>query len=160
MYSAPYDWMHTVDMGIVPNLVGSTLDEFMQEMRGARSVNLTLVWERVQEIYEEQGTRHRIRRVTKDMVGGPFAHLTRCKAAELAALVPVMRQYVEERDTGSERDGHRVLAYQALEEMYNIIRSAPVFLSADQSAALTDACAVFLKHYNALATISLAASKL
>eukprot|EP00969_Alexandrium_andersonii_P303075 13397114-Alexandrium_andersonii.AAC.1 len=73
-------------MGVVPNLVGSTLDEVMREGMGAQRANLEQGWERVKAIYSEQGSKYRVRQVTKEMIKGPFAHLTRCKAAEYAAL--------------------------------------------------------------------------
>eukprot|EP00969_Alexandrium_andersonii_P295019 13040261-Alexandrium_andersonii.AAC.1 len=62
---------------------------------GGRShaASLAEVWSRVLGIYNEQGTLHHIQRVTKEMLQtGGFPLLKRCKAAELAALVPVLRQ--------------------------------------------------------------------
>eukprot|EP00969_Alexandrium_andersonii_P365591 15466581-Alexandrium_andersonii.AAC.1 len=73
-------------MGVTANLTGSFLYECMVEGPRSHKNNLSDVWCRVQQIYAEQNTKHRVKRVTKDMFSGSFAVLTRLKAAELACL--------------------------------------------------------------------------
>ena len=57
--------MHTVDMGLIPNLVGSTLAEMMREGPDSHKQNLERIWARVRDLYEELGVESRIGKVTK-----------------------------------------------------------------------------------------------
>lgn len=155
--SAMYDWMHTVDMGLIPHMVGSTLAELMREGPSSQKRNLENVWARVRALYDELGTVNRIAHVTKEMVGGPsaFACLSRCKAAELRALVPAMTRLVRELDTGTARDGHRCLAYETLDASINVIMGAGMFLNDSEYASLTAYWDQLLLHYGALSALAL-----
>eukprot|EP00969_Alexandrium_andersonii_P090365 3989945-Alexandrium_andersonii.AAC.1 len=53
-------------------------------------------------------------------------------------------------DQGSARDGHRVLALEALERCYALVKTAGMFLSRGQCSELIGACCEFCQHYNAL----------
>lgn len=149
-----YDWMHTVDMGVVPYMVGSTLREIMEEGRAARSANLSSAWARIQEIYAEQHTDHRISKITPEMIAGKLPVLTRCKAAELRSLVPVMRQLCQELSTGSVRDTLRVKAYESLESAYQVVLHGPLFLKPDDVLELRRACVSFLELYHTLCSLA------
>eukprot|EP00969_Alexandrium_andersonii_P304119 13443415-Alexandrium_andersonii.AAC.1 len=55
---------------------------------------------------------------------GEFAMMSRMKAAEAKALVPVFVELLKLNYDGSPRDGHRLLAYEALQACYVEIDNA------------------------------------
>ena len=153
-HSAVYEWMHTADMGILTNLIGSTLAEFMLEGRGSHKVNLKEFWdESVSRMYAEMQVSNRISNVTKEMLGGKkstFYNLSRCKAAELRHLVPVILEVLRRLDTGSDRDGHRILAFEHIAGCLDVVHKSRLFLSTQEHTTLTDRYSRFLKHYHVL----------
>ena len=155
--------MHTNDMGVLPNLVGSTLAEFMLEGPRTHKENLANLWNDVLGIYGEDGfeaqMKSRISAVTKEMLGGSkgiFYKVSRLKAAELRHLVPVLLELLRRRDTMTDRDGHRILAFEAMAKALNIVHTSTLFLSATQHAELKASYTSFLEHYHMLREIAAA----
>ena len=142
-------------MGDLSNLVGSTCAEFMLEGPRTHKDNLANLWNDVLGIYGEPGfevqMKSRISAVTKEMLGGSkglFYKVSRCKAAELRHLVPVLLELLRRRDTKTDRDGHRILAFEAMANALNIVHTSTLFLSATQHAELEANCTSFLEHYH------------
>ena len=149
--------MHTNDLGVLTHLVGSTIAEFMLEGPRTQKENVANVWNDVVglygEAYFEMQRKNRISAVTKEMLGGSkgsFYKVSRCKAAELRHLVPVLLELLKRRDTMTDRDGHRILAFEAMAKALSIVHTSSLFLSASEHAELKASYTTFLEHYHVL----------
>ena len=67
---------------------------------------------------------------------GDFACMSRLKAAEAKALIPVFIDLLKQNYDGSPRDGHRLIAFEALGGCYRVIDGVVMFLSSLQHEQL------------------------
>lgn len=104
------DWMHTVDLGLTLNLLGSIMWELVFEGPGSVRSNFGAMWQSILRTYARLGTRHRINNMVLGQFWRPgdYAALIRVKAAEARDLVPVMISICEAAYDNSMRDEHRL----------------------------------------------------
>ena len=115
-------------------------------------------------VYKDRGVvaSKRVAGVTKEMLhgaSGKFFNLSRVKADELRHLVPVLGEVLRTRDNVSDRDGHRVRAFEQIAKVIDVVHDAELFLSLAQHAELKTAYVSFYEHYNCLRHIAAASGR-
>eukprot|EP00959_Pyramimonas_sp_CCMP1952_P224353 4691368-Pyramimonas_sp.AAC.1 len=155
------EWMHIVDLGLSPNLIGSTFWEIIHDspLPGTNAIKLGWLWSKLCFHYDAlEITKNRILDLKADnfTTPGGFACLS-CKAAHARALLPVVLEIVKDPsiNRGSRRDLHRIAAYEALDGAHKVIYESDGVLTDDQFRRLDEFGNKFILHYNFLTKYSL-----
>ena len=162
------DMMHGGDLGPVLHLHGNTIKElicaigpfsFFTTESARLSHFLTLLW----PAYREAGVTQKLQTVEVEMLTGSsgYPELS-SKASESRYLVKVMLVILrkEGMHAGTEHDDHRLLCYEYLGELYDIIEAHGLFLPMVASDRLLVCVERFLLHYNWLAVEAMAAGRM
>ena len=154
------DLMHGGDLGPTLHLHGNTIKELISATGPCRFHSteatrvthfLSLLW----PAYKEAGVTCKFQTIELEMLAGSsgYPELS-AKASESRHLVKVMLLILRrpEMHNGSEHDDHRLLCYEYLAELYEIIEAHGLFLDKVDSDRLLVCTEKFLLHYNWLAT--------
>ena len=105
------------------------------------------LWDEIKYWYDTLGIPNRLNslRLTMFVNPGDFPELS-ARAAETRSLVPVMAHVCAARNNGSERDGHRLIVFEALARFYELIEGRGLFLTTAVVNELQTQIDRFLKH--------------
>ena len=153
-----FDWMHCWDLGVLPELYGSTLHDildvtgpFRRHRRFER--RLELLWVELQKHYQAVDAHKRLANLTAGMVGQssevfPALH---CKANEARHLLKPMLSIVKEFFDGTTHVQHILRAYELADEIQDIVVQTPgFFFDRPTSRKLYDLTNEFVLQYNML----------
>ena len=162
--SLMFDVMHVLDQnGVTSHLLGNALFSFVfEDLRGPPRQALGRVWVRIQAIYKELGSAHRLHNLRLSMFcdeGSPHASYpclsTAIKATETRHLVQPVYVLACEFDSGSDVHTHRRLCLKNLLRFYTLLEAHGLFIPGDQHALLATSVSKVLNHYSWLAKHSM-----
>ena len=153
--------MHLGDSGFLPMMEGSALDELISpSMRKSGSLHSNFI-EIVGEIrseYDKQKTplSHRIYglKIAHFHKSDDWSTLT-CKASHARALLPILVPILHKFNDGSDHNGHRILAFEALNSCYQIILRSGTFIPPKDCETMAENIETCMFHYNWLTNYSL-----
>lgn len=158
------DVLHAMDEGLVPEIIGNTMLEVMERGHwgGNQSLQAAGLDEHLKAWYKRTKETTKITgKITWTRVVSqgdwPFF---KCKAAAGRHLVPYNLALAEEFDSGSTHDLTRRAVAQCLVDIYDILRAAPRFPSADQRSQLREKSQLLMQCYRNLSDEAIMAGEM
>ena len=151
------DLMHSGDLGPCLRLHGSTMSDLIQEDgpyvgAGPAEFRVSRLKSDLDSAYDVLDIKKRINTLTPKMIKTQKGAILKAKASEARNLLGPMLHVLNQRDNGSEKRGHQILAYSNLFEMYQIIMKSGLFLSNSDFKSAFKHAKHFLLHYKWLNT--------
>ena len=146
------DLMHSGDLGPCLRLHGSTMSDLLQEdgpyvSAGPAEFRVHRLKSDLDSAYDALDVKKRINTLTTKMIKTQKGAILKAKASEARNLVGPVLHVLNQRDNGSEKRGHQILAYSNLFEMYQIIMKSGLFLSNSDFKSAFKHAKHFLLHY-------------
>ena len=152
------DWLHTVDLGVAAHFIGSVIYDIIYNKLShmSRLSALAEVRDIVLQPVEHGSTLSQFdlgnfTQPKKHLATYPV--LCHMKAAHVRGLVPHAVSLAQKyHSTASDHDRHVLRAARALDRVYAIMHSEPMFLSAETFFILEKTATMFLLSYSWLAS--------
>ena len=146
------DLMHSGDLGPCLRLHGSTMSDLVQNDgpyvgAGPAEFRVQQLKGDLDSAYDALGIKNRINALTPKMIKTQKGAILKAKASEARNLLGPMLHVLQQRDDGSEKRGHQILAYSSLFKMYQIIMKSGLFLSKSDFESSFKHLNHFLLHY-------------
>jgi hypothetical protein len=159
------DWLHTVDWGVTAHFIGNLIYDIVYQKLSHMHRN-TAVAEIRDIVMKPTVHGSTLSHFDLGNFTNPKKHLAtypvlcHMKAAHVRGLVPNARDLaLKYHNTGSNHDRHVLKAARALDTVYTIMHSSPLFIPPDVYRDLVEAATSFLLSYNWLAQESHIANK-
>jgi len=153
--------MHSIELGVLLYLHGGSLKSLIDApttsiLGRSRQARLVHVWQRIRHHYRRRRVPHQIRhwRLSHFMpeTSSEFPAL-KAKAAPSKDLVPVMVDVCREFDSGTALDRHRLMAYECINEFFQLMRTTREWVPPPGVAHRANRfIEQFLLHYKFVAT--------
>ena len=157
-FSVMHDALHVIFCnGVLSHLFGGFLHTLCFDGKGKQSLppehRLSVIYQRIQEIYKSEGTPIRINTLLIGMFcdrakpHADYPHF-KTKAAETKHLLPVLTQVSQETmDPSEPMHQHRHKAFQAISRFCELIDSSPNIPTKEQAKQAEMAVMTFLSEY-------------
>jgi hypothetical protein len=129
LFSVRLDTMHTLDLGVLAQFLGSVLWTLIFDgtVPGASATaRMHVLWGRILDLYQQQGVSCRFARIQIGTFCDPGAPrrdfpVLKGKAAENRCFLPVAEALCREFNTGSPRDGARLQCAVEFGKFYRVL---------------------------------------
>jgi hypothetical protein len=154
------EWMHNMDLGVAPNLLGSCFWELTHggPWKGSAAIKTKKLWGLIQKGYEKHKEPSRMNQLQMSH----FTHtdswaVLHAKAAHCRALVPIVYEILQELTTehSPNRYKHRLEAFKHLSTVYRVVMKGGMYLSDTEHAEMQSAWDAFMLHYNHLSKLAI-----
>ena len=148
------DYMHTGHGGTVAHMHLGCLQDFIDDRGplpgGTKDHRTNRLWRRLQQAYDDCGiAEERLQCLTPSMVSTDEKFLT-CKMAISKVLIEPMLHLCRLYDDGSLKSGHRIVCYESLLTMQEMMDRGELFLLDDDVEPFLKKAEAFLVNYAAL----------
>ena len=158
LFAVTIDEMHTEDVGVILEYIGSVLWTFVydSELEGNPDARMRTIWGRIRDLYAEKAVRTRLVNLTLSMFTEQRAPrraypTLSAHAAEARALLPLIVQMCSDLNTGSARDALRLHCGLCLVRFNATLHAAGRFLTTEEHTRATEYLWGFLGDYAQLA---------
>ena len=146
------DLMHSGDLGPCLHLHGSTMSDLLLDDgpyvgAGCAEFRVQRLKLDVDAAYDALNIKKRINSLTPKMIKTKKGPILKAKASEARNLLGPMLHVLQQRDDGSDKRGHQILAYTHLFKMYQIIMKSGLFLSTSDFESAFNHLNQFVLHY-------------
>lgn len=156
-FNIEHDPLHVLYCnGVLSHFFGSFLHTLMYHGKGRQAQppehRLQVIWQRMQELYKELGSKTRMTTLQMNMITdrkAPHANFPTLKAkgSETKYMVAVFAKLAEELDVGTPESTWRKNAARSIHKFCKLLDDAPIVPSDSQAKIAKDTMAEFLKNY-------------